>query len=217
MIDYGFGVKLNRLTESDLTFIFNCRNEPEVFKWCRQNAPLHWKNHVEWFEWQRKDPSTEMFGVWSCRDHIPHHYYGPVWTDVPEGRQQSDDFLVGVCGLTGIDKVNGRAEFSLYVAPNHWNRGFGQGALKTLFGWGFRALRLNRIWGETFDGNGAASLFSKLGMEHEGTRLEAYYRDGDFINAHLYSISAAAFNDLHLKERPTGTRKRTIPDLKPIA
>lgn len=207
MIDYGFGVTLDRLSEADLKFIFSCRNEPEVFKWCRQNAPLHWKNHVEWFEWQRKDSSTEMFGVWAS-----------VHCEDPTIDQRlTEKVLVGVCGLTGIDKVNGRAEFSLYISPNHWNRGFGQGALKTLFGWGFRALRLNRIWGETFDGNGAASLFSKLGMEHEGTRLEAYYRDGDFINAHLYSISAAAFNDLHLKERPTGTRKRTIPDLKPIA
>lgn len=173
MIDYQFGVSLRRIHEDDLSYLFGWRNDPSVFKWCRQYAPLHFYDHLEWFDWQRKDPHTEMFAI------------------------ISETAIVGVCGLTSIDKVNGRAEFSIYIGPGKGHFGFGESALKTLFAWGFGCLRLNRIWGETYDDNPSARLFEKIGMEHEGTRKEFYYRDGAFINAHLFSISFTMFNSLH--------------------
>jgi RimJ/RimL family protein N-acetyltransferase len=201
MVNYGFGVSLERISESDLKFMFECRNEPEVYKWCRQNAPLHWKTHLEWFDWQRKDASTEMFSI--CVDA---HCGDPI-----VDQRITEKVVVGVCGLTGIDKVNGRAEFSLYIAPNYWGKGFGEGSLKTLFKWGFDALRLNRIWGESFEGNTAWGLFEKLGMEKEGVRREHYYRDGRYIDAALFSIGASSFNALH------GSKARYGCGLKPVA
>ncbi len=186
MIDYGWKVKLRRLDESDLETLFESRNEPEIYKWCRQSAPLHWKNHTEWFDWQRKDPNTEMFGI----------VHGT---------------LAGACGLTSIDKTNGRAEFSLYISPMHQGEGLGEAGLKTLFKWGFDTLRLNRIWGETFQDNPAQGLFTRLGMEKEGVRREYYYRCGDYIDATLFSIGASSFNALH------GSKARYGGGLKPVA
>lgn len=96
--------------------------------------------------------------------------------------------LVGVCGLTDICPVNQRAEFSLYIFPEHHQQGYGSEALSCLLTHGFKNLNLNRIWGETFDQNPGAKVFERLGFRHEGKREEFYFREGRFIDAHLYSI-----------------------------
>ena len=163
-------IQLRRLSLQDQTLTFQLRNDPRVYKWCRQYAPLHWQKHAEWFDWQARDPDTEMFAVLDGR----------------EG-------LVGVCGLTSIDYINSRAEFSLYINPEEQANGYGKAALTELLKFGFNTLGLNRIWGETFDANPAIKMFESPGMEREGTRKEFYFKNGVFIDAHLYSISAAVF------------------------
>lgn len=175
-------MKLRRIREEDLRALFTARNDPELYRWCRQYAPLHWSSHVDWYHWQAKDPKTEMFVM-----EIYSDFY-------------NDDVILGVCGLTSIDFINRRAEFSLYIVPEYWGHGHGRDGLKLLLDFGFNTLGLNRIWGETFDGNGAVKTFEALGMELEGTRKEHYFRNGSFINAHLYSIGAQRFNHLFASE-----------------
>jgi RimJ/RimL family protein N-acetyltransferase len=161
---------LRRLREADLGRMFHIRNNPAVYDWCRQWAPLHWDNHLAWYHAQAKDRSLEMFAM-----------------------EDASTNFVGVCGLTSIDHVNSRAEFSLYIDPEHHKKGLGHKALLELFKIGFFKLNLNRIWGETFDGNPALKLFKKLGMQIEGIRKEFYYRDGNYIDCYLISMSRREF------------------------
>jgi diamine N-acetyltransferase len=100
----------------------------------------------------------------------------------------SDASLVGVVGLTGVDLVNRRGEFSCYIDPDKQGMGFGTRALKVLFAYGFDVLGLNLIWGETFQDNPAAKVFEKLGMTKHGVRPDFYFREGKFIDAHLYGL-----------------------------
>jgi RimJ/RimL family protein N-acetyltransferase len=170
MIDYGFGMTMRRIVEEDLQKLFEWRNNPAIWRWCRQNSPLHWLGHLSWYKSQIKNPKISMFAV----------------TD--------GSWMVGVAGLTDIDLINRRAEFSLYIRPDAHKQGFGEKALKTLFMHGFKDLGLNSIWGETFADNPAYKLFTKkLGMHHEGTRRNFYFRDGHFTDCHLVSITAADF------------------------
>jgi UDP-4-amino-4,6-dideoxy-N-acetyl-beta-L-altrosamine N-acetyltransferase len=165
---------MRRIAQSDLLRLFEWRNDPRVFKTCRQREPLHWANHVAWFERQSKDPSMSMFVVLG-----------------------DDGKAVGVTGLTDIDLVNRRAEFSLYIDPDLHGRGLGTRALKTILKYGFSVLGLNLIWGETFAGNSASRTFETLGMVKEGTRRDFYYRCGDYIDAHLYSIRRQEWEQRH--------------------
>lgn len=167
-------MKLRRIKEGDLAKLFEWRNKPEVYRWCRQFAPLHWESHLAWYAKQVADPKIEMFVI-----------------------EADDDKMVGLCGLTDIDLVNRRAEFSLYIGPEFWHRGYAFGGLTQLFSWGFNSLGLNRIFGETFRDNPAAKIFERLGMENEGIRRDHYFRNSNFIDAYLYSISAADFNRLY--------------------
>lgn len=169
MIHYKFGVALDAICRDDLEKLRTWRNQYEVFRWCRQNGLISDLDQERWFERQNDDPGTRMFLVYPM---VPGVVSGPV----------------GVCGLTSIDFINRRAEFSLYINPAEHGQGYGTGALKTILTYGFDALGLNCIWGETFDGNPAAKLFEKLGMKKEGTRRQFYFKEGKFIDCHLYSI-----------------------------
>jgi RimJ/RimL family protein N-acetyltransferase len=145
------------------------RNDYRIFKWSRQREPLEKSNHVKWCEGLSSRADLKMFGIF-------------------EGETP-----VGVCGLSNIDLINRSSEFSIYIGPSFWGQGLAQDALKTLVKYGFHVLGLNHIFGETFDGNQAAKCFEKVGFKKEGTRRAFYFREGKFIDAHLYSILASEF------------------------
>ena len=168
MIDHGLSVKLEPLDSYLKEIIRDWRNDPEIFQWCRQNTLISDAEQERWFENQSRDPKIQMFSI-TAR--------------TKDGLQP-----VGVCGFTDIDHFNRRAEFSLYIAREHHGRGFGKGALMTLFNHGFIDLGFNVIWGETFDNNPAAKMFEDIGMKKEGVRRDFYFKKGKFINAALYSI-----------------------------
>lgn len=140
------------------------RNDPEIWKWCRQYTLIGPRQQEKWLESIEDDPSIKMFGI----------YYYP-------------GNFIGTCGFTSIDKHNQNAEFSLFLAPKHQGKGYGEKALCTLFEHGFRDHNFHRIWGETFDGNPASEMFEKCGLKFEGTLRDSYYRNGEFIDSHIYS------------------------------
>lgn len=165
-------IELIRIKEEDLDELFWARNDPEIMQWCRQYAPLHWENHKDWYKWQANDQNTEMAII-----------------------KRIDGINVGVCGLTSIDYIARRAEFSCYIYPCEQGKGYATSALKALFDFGFEDLNLNLIWGETFEGNPAYKLFTeKLGMKHEGTRRQFYFKNGKYVDAHLISITRDEWN-----------------------
>lgn len=166
MIDFGLGVQLRTIESEDLPKLRAWRNDPKIWRWCRQYDAISEADQKTWFEKQSTDPTIRMYVV--------------------EAGNESR----GVCGLTSVDHVNRRAEFSLYIAPSHQKLGYAEKALQTLCLHGFRNLNLNCIWGESFDGNPAISLFEKLGFQKEGTRREFYFRGGRYIPAHLFSLLA---------------------------
>lgn len=146
------------------------RNDPHIWKWCRQFTLIDGREQERWGEKISTDPTIKMFGVWVSHDGV------------------------GVCGLTSIDRVNQTAEFSLYIAPEFQNKHYGEDALRTLCRHGFRDHNLNRIWGEVFDGNPAMTMFEKVGFKREGVLKQHYFRDGKFIDAIRIGLLREDFN-----------------------
>jgi UDP-4-amino-4,6-dideoxy-N-acetyl-beta-L-altrosamine N-acetyltransferase len=162
---------LRRIEEKDLEQLRTWRNNPTIYNWCRQNNLISKENQLEWFDRQNSDPALRMF------------VFG-------------ENHAIGVCGLTDIDLINRRAEFSLYIAPEYQKQGFAPLALKELFDYGFYTLGLNVIWGETFDDNPALKLFLRMGLTVEGYRRDFYYKQGKFIGCHLLSLKRAEWDQL---------------------
>lgn len=165
MIAFGYGVSLETIDAVHLPQLRQWRNDYRIYRWCRQDGLISEYRHVEWFKWQAADPHTRMFLV--CDTKTP----------------------VGVAGLTSIDLLNRRAEFSLYIDPEKHHSGYGKKALCTLLHHGFVDLALNRVWGETFEGNPALRMFLNLGLEYEGTRKQHYFKEGRFIDSTLVAIT----------------------------
>lgn len=169
-------VYLMPIEESMLPFLKSYRNNYDVRRWCRQVGLLSDFNQKEWFNKINTDQSIKMFAIIEIGDD-----------------EYMKGHLVGVCGLTNIDFINSRAEFSCYIAKDFRLRGYCYSSLNILFGFGFGELNLNVIWGETFEDNPARKTFAKLGMKEEGTRRQFYYKEGKYINAVLVSITKKEF------------------------
>jgi len=173
MIDFGLGIRLNRIQPTEMHLIKCNRNSFNIRKWCRQKDLIHDAEQNLWFERQMQDPSIEMYSI-----------------------LDPNSLIIGVCGLTGIDKHNRNAEFSLYIFNTSHRRGFGRKALKTLFNHGFWNLGLNMIWGESFDQNPARILFKDIGMTEDGKKRQAYYKHGEFIDSYFYTVTMAEWEKM---------------------
>ncbi len=167
VIDYGFGIQLDGIKDdTDILRLFELRNKPEVWKWCRQRGPLHFDQHYTYW--------VNMLD--------PKQTHSKFYLIKNKGK------IIGCAGFTSIDETNSRAEFSCYIDPLIQGVGFGESTLRTLFTFGFEMLNFNCIWGESFDGNPAMKLFEKIGMKKDGIRRQFYYREGKYIDAHLFSL-----------------------------
>jgi RimJ/RimL family protein N-acetyltransferase len=166
LVNFGFDVSLNPLDSQYEDLARSWRNDPRIFRWCRQDDLISDYAQSRWFESQSKDPTIKMYAI----DHPQHGF-------------------CGVCGLTSIDRLARRAEFSLYIAPHFHGKGFGEQALKTLFTHAFFNLGFNLIWGECLEGNRAIRTFDKIGMKREGIRQQFYFKDGRLWDAHLVSMT----------------------------
>lgn len=151
---------------ADKDLFFSWRNDRRIWRWCRQSGPISYAQHLNYWAATDMAEDRRMFAIVSGK-------------------------TVGCAGLTSIDHVNRRAEFSCYIGPEHQRKGFARAALTELFNHGFDDLNLNLIWGETFDGNPALDLFLDLGMEKEGTRHQFYYKEGKYLDAHLISVTGS--------------------------
>jgi len=175
------------------------RNNIEIRRWCRQNSVISAIEQENWLKNLHTNPTIKMFGIKSL-----------------------DNTLVGVCGLTSIDRVNQKAEFSLYIGPEHHGEGYGSHALYLLLQHGFDDQNLNRIWGESFEGNPAQNLFSKSGMRLEGTFKQSYFREGKFIDSMIWAMTREEFNERYSRRYGNGEQcsgpgyKRRTPNSEPL-
>ena len=177
MIDFGNGIKLDTINYPSVSIMREWRNDFIIWKWCRQNDLISQDSHQKWADSLKDRNDVKMYS-------IKDENYGAV----------------GICGLTDIDRVNQRSEFSLYISPKSHGKGYGKAALKTLLSHGFMNQNLNVIWGETFEGNPAYDMFLKLGMKHEGTRRQFYFKGGKHIDAHLVSMTRQEFMEAPWKQ-----------------
>lgn len=154
----------------------NWRNQKDIWRWCRQYTLISESEQRAWCDRIAGDKTIKMYGI-----------------AIPCNNVKSDDFdqaflNIGTCGFTSIDKHNQNAEFSLLINPKHRGHGYGLKALKTLIQHGFFDHNFKRIWGESYDDNPAHNLFKKCGMQKEGILRSSYYRNGKFINSHIFAV-----------------------------
>ena len=101
-----------------------------------------------------------------------------------------DDRAVGSIDLHQVDYRNGTCSLGIVIGdPADSGKGYGSDALRTLLGFGFDQLRLERIELEVYDFNAdARRLYERVGFRHEGTSRHALYSDGAFHDVNRMSV-----------------------------
>ena len=142
----------------------------------RQTKPLADSDQKKWWICLKKDKNQSLFAIGI-------------------NSEKGIEF-VGYCGLTNIDYSNKRAEISFLTAPERadnkkiYREDF-LSALNWLCRYGFKELKLNKIFTETFDfRKDHIKIIEEFGFKKEATFRKQYFKEGKFCDSVIHSIFA---------------------------
>ena len=96
---------------------------------------------------------------------------------------------MGHCGLYNIDHAVGSAEVAICIGTACFRKGQSRGIMTALKKYGFGYLNLRKIRGEVLGTNKLAINFNKkCGMIEEGILREEEYRDGQYVDVHIFGM-----------------------------
>ncbi|MFK7845707.1 MAG: GNAT family N-acetyltransferase [Rhodothermales bacterium] len=98
------------------------------------------------------------------------------------------DELIGSIGIV-LEMAHNRGDLGYWVGMPYWGCGYCTEAGHAVLKYGFDVMALNRIAAPHFSSNPASGrVLQKLGMQHEGTRRQHYYRFGKYEDAEVYGL-----------------------------
>ena len=101
-----------------------------------------------------------------------------------------DNRPIGEVALSELDLRNGSAELGIFIGEaDEWGKGYGTDAVSALVDFGFRELRMERIWLNVWTENDRARrVYEKAGFVLEATLRNDRYEGGRYTSGHVMSI-----------------------------
>lgn len=97
--------------------------------------------------------------------------------------------LVGVMALLKVDRKNRNAELGYWIAKKYWGKGFATEAGSRILEFGFKILKLERIYAKYYPENKASSrVMEKMGMKYEGTMRHEIFKNEKYFDMSYYGI-----------------------------
>jgi len=164
----GERLYLRPLDEDDLDRCLRWINDPELQARIGRRHPMSRAQEQEWLAGQYKQEDQMNLAI--------------VLVD--------GDRHIGNCGFNQIDFLNRSAEFGILIAERDaWGQGYGPEAARLILKYGFEEFGLHRVELSVFGFNEhAMRAYEKAGFVHEGTKRQAYFRDGTFHDEHVMSV-----------------------------
>lgn len=133
---------------------------------------------------------------------IPHPYedgMAQAWITEHQPTFESGNFRFAItlrasdtlCGGIALwsDEGNQHAELGYWLGVPFWGRGYCTEAARAVVDYGFEVLHLNRMFATPFARNPAsARVMQKVGMTHEGTLRQHFFKWGEFVDAEYYAL-----------------------------
>lgn len=120
-----------------------------------------------------------------------------AWWDAKRGatlaiaRRTAPHALLGTVSLRRHAR-DARAELGYWLGYDAWGAGIASEACAAIVDWGFRALRLERIYAQVIAGNAASMrVLDKLGMVNEGVKRKHLRHEGELRDVVLYGLLRA--------------------------
>lgn len=155
---------------SDAEFVCQCRNNPNLQRWFRQDKDLTLDEQINFME--DKAPYLSYYGF------IIEAFKNPV----------------GFCALR-LDG-NGEAEFSIGILPKFQGKGYAKQAMDKLCSLAFNEFRIKRIYSDVFVNNPALPFYLwKCGFKAYEVEEGAYVKKDalvDVVRIEQYSIPNAS-------------------------
>lgn len=103
------------------------------------------------------------------------------------GIRNKEGDLIGAIGLH--DREDDKAELGYWMGIPYWNKGYVTEAAKAIVDFGFKELKLNKIFATHFPHNPASGkIMQKIGMEKEALLKEHVKKDDEYFDLVMYSI-----------------------------
>jgi RimJ/RimL family protein N-acetyltransferase len=97
--------------------------------------------------------------------------------------------IIGWAGVFLQDSRARVAEVAYYVLPDHWGNGYASEATRLLVTFAFEELNARQVQASVqADNPGSRHVLEKLDFQQEGTKREAYYKDGEYKDTALWSL-----------------------------
>ncbi|GHT87690.1 N-acetyltransferase [Spirochaetia bacterium] len=115
---------------------------------------------------------------------------------------KSNGIHIGNISLQRINFIYRSAELAIIIGEKtDWGKGFGREASYLLISHGFETLNLHRIECGTFKNNiGMQKIALSLGMQLEGTRRQAVFKEGRYYDVLEYGILRDEFETIESKK-----------------
>lgn len=111
-----------------------------------------------------------------------------------------NDKLIGNCGLHGIDTINRKAMFGIFIGDKkYWGKGFGEEATNLIIDFGFSLLNLNSIFLNVYSFNRRGiRCYEKCGFRMAGKLRQARIVAGKHYDVVYMDILAKEFRKSRL-------------------
>ena len=161
--------RLRELEKKDIPFINKWRNNPELI--ARLGAPYRYINSAvdeKWFDSYMNNRNTQV----RC-------------SIVGE-----NDEIIGLVSLVNIDYMKQSGVFHIMIGDeDNQGKGVGTFATKEMLNHAFNNLNLHRIeLSVLVDNFKAIHMYEKIGFIKEGTKRQCNFKQGKYIDMHIYSI-----------------------------
>lgn len=159
-------IRLRPVERGDLPIFVRWINDPEVTEFLKLDPPMSLEDEEAWFAHVLRS-KDKVFSI-----------------DTKEGR------LIGNIGTVNLDWSNRRTEIGIMIGEKDcWSRGYGRDAIRTLLGYLFEELNLNRV-GLFADSSNARALncYGRCGFHREGVYREYRYKRGRYIDCVFMSM-----------------------------
>lgn len=138
--------------------------------------------------------------VWiNLRDHFPHPYtreHAREWigrslaSPSPQTNlaiEYAGEFIgsIGLVPLSDVSRFT--AEVGYWIGEAFWGRGFAAEALRSFTDYAFECFSFERLEGWVFASNPSSRrVLEKAGYEYEATLRRSAFKDGRFLDCHVY-------------------------------
>lgn len=108
---------------------------------------------------------------------------------------------VGNISLQAINWVSRNAEFAILLGDkNFWGTGAATEASLLICRYGFERLNLHRIYcGTSSENRGMQKLATRMGMQQEGIRRQAMFKNGQYVDVLEYGVLSHEFESIPSK------------------